>query len=604
VLLPTVLNPYGALAVEPLKTSLFRGLATVVGVSWVVGRLTQRGLTLELSSNPVVRAGLLVGLASVLSTALALNPPVSLFGSYVRGMGLLTELAGLLLLLSGADLLRDAARRERLLTAMLLGSVAPCLYAAGQWLGLDPLSWKGVTGITSTLGSPTFLGGYLVLVVPFTAYRVVVHARAIAAGAGAWPTAAYMLTLALLLLQCMVLVRAGIRGPLLGLATAVVLFALLAARAMPRAPRWAPHAVVGAAVVAVLGLAFVAGGGQELLAGRRFLAALDPDGSGAERLVVWQSALGLPLRDPLRAALGFGPEMQAVAFEHAERVAGMPGNQLWDRAHNLVLDAWLTGGWLGLVALLWLLAAAGRQAWLARSAADERQRLLAVAVLAALAGHVFEATFGFHTVVIGALFWTVLAVAAGLARGVWQPPPRSRFHVVAPVVATVAGVLLLPALAAPAIADALHGDAQLQASPQAAARQAEHAATWAPWVEEIPRFAATQWQELGFGPPGRAAELALERAAANLDEAVRRAPLDPFTHLRVARHEQALAARSRDPAVKAAHLERAEHACQRALSAGPYRLAAWEICAEVSQSRGAAAEAAARAERARQLRSG
>jgi hypothetical protein len=90
------------------------------------------------------------------------------------------------------------------------------------------------------------------------------------------------------------------------------------------------------------------------------------------------------------------------------------------------------------------------------------------------------------------------------------------------------------------------------------------------------------------------------RAETDLLESARRAPLDPFPRLRLARLYLLWAQRAGgSPDL----LERAEVACQQVLTLGPYRASAWDMCAEVSRRRGRRDEAAARAERASHLRS-
>ncbi len=67
--------------------------------------------------------------------------------------------------------------------------------------------------------------------------------------------------------------------------------------------------------------------------------------------------------------------------------------------------------------------------------------------------------FAFETVVTGAVFWVLLGLAASLT-------PRSLrkgslpFHPRLAMLAAAAGIMLLAAMAAPALADALYGAAR------------------------------------------------------------------------------------------------------------------------------------------------
>jgi hypothetical protein len=104
--------------------------------------------------------------------------------------------------------------------------------------------------------------------------------------------------------------------------------------------------------------------------------------------------------------------------------------------------------------------------------------------------------------------------------------------------ASVAGVLLVPLLAVPSIADNMYGRAiraELAGAAQTAALRAETAARWAPWVDEMPRLAGLNWEAIGLQRDGAASEQLLTCAETQLEEAVRRGPYDPFGHLRLAR---------------------------------------------------------------------
>ena len=181
--------------------------------------------------------------------------------------------------------------------------------------------------------------------------------------------------------------------------------------------------------------------------------------------------------------------------------------------------------------------------------------------------------------VTGALFWLLLGLAASLT-----PRPARTGHVRAPIwlagTGAVAGLLLLPLVAAPAVADALYGNAR-RANYEVGAQQEELAARWAPWVEELPRAAALDWQQVATrrsDPAARAQE------ALDLREAAARAPMEPLPQLRLTRLYLAQG-----------DLDAAEQACQRALATGPYRAAVWDTCADVSARRGLTAEAPAAA---------
>jgi O-antigen ligase len=575
IALPAAFNPSGQLAFEPLKTSILRAGAVLIAAAWLAHRLLGRPRT-DVGAHPVVRAGVLLVAVAAFSTVVSIEPELSFFGSFDRGMGWLSLAAGLVLLVTGADLFADARARERAITALLLGSIVPCAYWLVQRSGFDPIHWTTPDSLGSSLGSPTFLGGYLVFVVPFALYRVV-------STAGRTPFLASVAWLAVLVLACVVVLLADIRGPLVGLVAGLVTFAGLArvssGKRLARMDILGALGVLGAA--ATLALIAATTGGLDIV--RRFSRIGGSIDSSTERLTVWKDALSAPFTQPPRLLVGFGAETQSVVFEHAEATVRQTPAEFWDRAHNLFLDTWLTGGLLGVAALVLLLGCAFTSAWHAH--ASKNAGFLPIAVLAALTGHLVEVTFAFHTVVTSAMFWVVLGLAASLtprishALEVEVGSVRRRRAIVAS--AFLAAAALVPLLATPAVADALYGSAR-RSSSSSGARLEEQAAAWAPWVEELPRAAALDWianRRTDTDASGRA-ELDLRLAA-------EREPLAPLPRVRLT--EWFLAN---------GDLEAAENACQDAIRRGPYRARVWDACADVSVRRGQPDEAAARRDRA------
>jgi len=576
VVLPAAFNPGGVLAFEPLKASLLRCAAVLIGVCWLWSRLGGRRPSVDVGAHPVVRAGLaLIGLALV-STGFSIEPWLSFFGSFDRGMGWLSLAADGVLLVVGADLFADKARRERAINALLLGSVVPCGYMLVQRAGLDPIHWASLGAPGSTFGSPTFLGGYLVFVAPFALYRVVACARQ-------GSLRAYAGWLALLLVICSVVLMTTIRGPLLGLVAGVLIFAVLGRVGSGRRIGKVELAAAGGLLLAAVALAVAATGTRGVESLQRFLTIGQAIDSSSQRLTVWQDALRAPSGDTGRIVFGYGAETQSVLFEHAEATIRRTPVELWDRAHNILLDTWLTGGLIGVAALVVVLTLAVKGALSARSA--EPGNLLPAAILAALVGHLVEVTFAFDTVVTGAMLWVLLGFAASLTPR--SLPKRVPIPAHLAVLATAAGLLLLPALAAPAVADALYGLAR-RTDYEAGARLEEQASAWAPWIEELPRAAGLDWQQVANR---RADPTAHARAAQDLVAAAARAPLLPTPYVRLARLYLA-----------SGELETAEQSCLQAIATGPYRAPAWDVCADISAARGLTDEAGQRRSRADALR--
>lgn len=587
LVLPSAINPSGALGVEPEKASVLRVAAALIGALWLATRLLAPASGQPVRVSPLLGAALAWLACAGLSTAASIDPVLSLFGSYDREMGLLTLAAGPLLLVVGSDILAERAARERTVAALLLGAVVPCAYALLQQAGRDPLGWSGVVGVVSTFGSPTFLGGYLVLIAPFAAYRLVADGRLVASGAGPGTVGRYALTLAFALLLLAVVFEVAIRGPLLGLAISLVVFAVLVAR--PRARRSMVLTAVALLAAGLLGVALALLAGLDLAVFQRFAQIASPAGSAAERVGLWRAAMPLPLADPRRVLLGFGPETQSAAFEPSAAIVLLSSTEQFDRAHDLFVDAWLTGGLLGLGALVAVMLLGLRTAWATYRSASREASVLPAALLAALVGHLVEQAFAFPTVVTGAWVWVVLAFVVALAG---EDRRRAIRSVVAPRPILAAAVLILtlavlPALAGPAVADSLHGralEAEQRGDWRGAAGYAEAAAVWAPSAEELPRVAGIDWQTLGLRARGQEADVLLQRAADDFKEAIRRAPGDPYARARLGRHYAAWARHGSASTPVDELVQRGRTACQEAVAVGPHRPAIASACADVLRS--------------------
>ena len=575
VVLPTAINPLGVVAVEPLKASVLRVAAVLLAASWLVYRLAG-GSRVNVGAHPVVRGAVGVTSLAALSTAFSLEPQISFLGSFDRGMGWLSLAAGVVVLIVAADLFAAEARRERAVTALVLSAIVPCGYFLLQKVDIDPINWSTRGAPGSTLGSPTFLGGYLVVVAPFAAYRVIVAARGNLAG---WRIASYALWLAALLVICTVVLLTTIRAPLLGLAAGLITLGILLRGR--RGPGQTELAAGVAILIVAAALAIATAGSGGLRSFQRFLTIGGALDSSSQRLTVWQDSVRALFADPTRLLIGFGDESQPSIFEHSEATMRRTPVELWDRAHNLFLDTGLTRGLVGLSALLVVLIMAIRSAWTARAGGS----LLASVVLAALVGHLVEVSFAFHSVVTSTLFWLVLGLAASLTPR--QAEVLIRRNVPLACAAGAAGLLLVPLMAAPAVADSLYGAAR-RSNFAVGAQLEEQASAWAPWVEELPRAAGLDWQQVATRLGDRAAAA---RAEQDLVAAAQITPLMPVPQVRLTRLYLARG-----------ELDKAEAACQQAIANGPYRAEVWEACADVSASQGHAYEAATRKVRADAVR--
>ena len=554
VAVPLAFNPRGCNVFELPKSLALRALVLLMGLAACV-RFAEGRKRHDCLRPPLLWPGVASCLALALATVLSTNSRVSLWGSSERQQGLFTLGAYLALFLFVATGLRTRAQAERLWAALVWGSAPVVAYGLLQAAGLDPLHWRtdAASSVLSTVGRANFLGSYLVLVAPLTVARLVLARHR-------WPDGLLLAT------QLLTLALTQARGAWVGLGVATVGGAL----------GWAVatndrRAVLAALAMAVLALGFVAllnqtGGPLSPLTqlpGLDRLATLTrtDTGSTAARLTVWRATLSLVTARPW---LGYGPEAMRTVFVRVfppQLVYYQGRHVVVDRAHNLWLDLAMSAGLVGVVAFGSLLVGFGRLAWRElRRSRDRWQRVVWVALTAAVVGHLADLHFSFDLTASATVFWLLLGLGAALGRGLVPPASdriaSSELVALLPYLPPVLAVLALIGLFClrPFLADAACWQSQQGDRPLAARRiAAERAAHLCPLEPEYRLRLARVYLESG-DPPAAEAQLV---AAGQLS------PDDPW--IWAARGElYALWG-----AVEPAHYVRAEMAYRHALELAP-----------------------------------
>lgn len=269
----------------------------------------------------------------------------------------------LVVVLLGANLLRQPARQRIATWVMLAAGTAEALLAYGQWV--FAVGAVGATGeslrVVGTFGQPNPFAAYLNLALPLAlALALLVRDPRVR-----WPAA----TAALLLLGAQEL--AGSRGGLLGLAAGVAVM-LIVALGIER-----PALGIAVGGGALAALAWVTGILPAALQ-QRALHALRLDGvsltgplndanfSAVERLAHWVAGLRMVRAHPL-LGVGAGNYDPAYARYH------VPGwNLSLGHAHNYYINAAAETGLIGLAIFLFLTGAMLYAAWQAARRMDHR----------------------------------------------------------------------------------------------------------------------------------------------------------------------------------------------------------------------------------------
>ncbi len=501
----------------------------------------------------LLAAGLAVSLASAWFGASFTH---SLWSNYERMLGVLDQAHWVALALVLASVLRDAAAWRALIGANVIAAAAIACTVIARAADIEvpfygALPERSATRMGGPLGNSSYLSIYmlanLVLAAAFSARAWAAGAPGRRSGAYGWTAVAALLFGGFLL--------AGSVGGFAGLLGAAG-FALLAFMWFARGRR----RVAAVAALAVLSLGSASLVVRAVDPGRTALATIEvpaarwPGASALRyvgrvhvqrpsvqsRLAAWEAGLEGFAERPL---LGWGPG-------NFDTVFGLFGSGYaatsapHDQAHGKLVELAATTGLGGLSAwlALWMLALAV----LLRTAraADPPDRVFAVFVAAAVAGHLVQLQFLFDTAV-GTLFATIaLAYAAALEpkavpRAWWPRVPSAlsgrliRFAPRAPARAVHA------ALAAAAVSLAIWGLAVnrtilIAADARHVATDAVYSAVTAEGIEAFPPLAdfyrrtlffdlARNWNTWRSADPQLATHL-LEWADREADAAVRSQP--------------------------------------------------------------------------------
>ena len=339
--------------------------------------------------------------SAVLSTALAENQNVAIFGTYSRydGLSTLFTYAGLFWL--SVQTLKSPDDARGLLRALLAAAYAVAVIAILQVVR-DSLRVGGFTAAFGTMGNANVLGAFLAM-----AFALGLGELATAKSASGRILAVNVLVVVGLALL-MSFSRSGWAGA--GLGAAIVL------AGSRRSTSWTSMAAaVGGIAAALLAVAFVAGRGmgggfeleKQLL--QRGLTVFNFSEWGSSRLHIWADSVNLIKSRPVT---GYGPDNFGLVYPQFESgdwgVTNVGFHQQIDKAHAETLQVAATQGLIGLAAYLWILVAFGRAFWSGRS------RPGAVGVFAAFVAYQVTIQLNFTALAAALPFWILVAAACVL----------------------------------------------------------------------------------------------------------------------------------------------------------------------------------------------
>lgn len=411
VVAPLFFNTFSNRVFEPDKLHLVRSIALLMAVAWVVQLLDSglrrgegwRGLWTRVRRTPLVLPALVLVASYLLSTALSVVPRISFFGSYVRMQGTFSYLSYVAIFMMMLTNLRTRDQVSRLLHTVILTSLSISIYGIVQHAGLDPLPWGGNVRerVAANMGNAIFVAAYLIMAVFLTLERLLNSLTAMLSSdrgglSDSLRAGGYLF---ILVVQVIAIIYTQSRGPWMGLAAGLYVFAMLGLlllarwaaqrKQVPAGLGWLTRhlrsawlALIGLTVAGLLLLVTlnVPNGPLARVCDQRYVSRLctvfsTTEGTNAVRVLIWEGVADMmlaphaPIQQPdgtpdalnaLRPLVGYGPESMWVVYNRfypPELAHYESRNASPDRSHNETFDTLVRGGLFQFAAQLVLYSA-------------------------------------------------------------------------------------------------------------------------------------------------------------------------------------------------------------------------------------------------------
>ncbi len=431
IAVPVVINPHSRNICDVKDVVLGLGVAAGLGV-WLVAGLARGRLTWVRSRLNLLVLIFAAWAAVSITYAQFRYVAISEFARLAANVGIY---------LLAVVTLRSLRQATRVMIAAALGSIPVSAYAFAQATGHDFISYtmKEITRVFSFLGNPTFLGGYLILLIPI-AVALAWPLRPEGEGGGRWRWARTLVFSLLALAMLVSLLLSYTMSGLIGMIVGALIAALMAlARGGRRVMRWAIPGLAAGALLA---------GGAGMLVYRhmpptqqarvqKVLHFQDP--YAKERELHWRTAYAIFRESPL-VGRGYGNfrmvSLRKMAAEwYRQSPAQRQGLFAPAYAHNEYLQVLsglgLVGGILFLALLAAALAAAVRLYWRGR---ETGWRRVGLAILIGYLAFLFQNFFGvtFRQTGPVTFFWLWLGMLVVANRGQKELTPAAETQPAAP----------------------------------------------------------------------------------------------------------------------------------------------------------------------------
>ena len=415
-IIPLIINPFALDYWYKPKIDSIYALLIILGVIWGLQFLISRK-SVNIKKNVLFLPLSFYALVSIISTWYSVNTKISIYGDIFREEGIYTILSYIALTVIFSIMVESEQQLLTLLRALLISATIISLYAIIQYLGYNPTEhfiplFRGAENRSgSTIGNPTFLAKFLVLMLPL----------AIGCFLQSEQQKEKRLLLGSILVLFSALMVTFTRASLVSFACSLGLLAALL-KGTVLLPGKKQLRIIVVCILCIIMLVEL----QAMIRNKGMAGNSSPSitkkvqslfkGELQARLYLWEKAIMVIKERPL---LGYGLDNQGSALERFSLEYARTFNHagVLDRAHNNYIDIALAQGLVGLAAYLWVILTFLR--WLYKTTKAEKstkQKIMYCGLLAAFCGYCINDFFTFSTVSVSPTFWSLMGLTLSMDR--------------------------------------------------------------------------------------------------------------------------------------------------------------------------------------------
>lgn len=389
------------------KITLLNMLVFALIITWCIKRIFGSGDTYVYNKLLIPIACYV--LVAIASTKFAIDPSISMLGSYKRYNGLSSLLIYLFMFFIIVNYV-SKNEVDLLINIIILSTCLMCVYGVAQSCGIDFFNWNTGHGhrIQGTIGHPAFFSAYLIMTIPLVYYRAITQSTVFG----------FMFYLSLVVLIVITFYMTKTRASFIALVISNIFFFSLMGGFLLRRKRY--QVIIILFTVICISVVFNT---KDKSVIDRFKSEISVGGDVEKNL----TGTALKRYDNISIALrvvsdypflgvgldNFGVVYPKYAIEMSkEKGRDMIGRELQDRVHSDIFDVLVTTGILGLCAYAFCIYSYIRMMWCSRN----EHRFVILALGSGVLAYFIQNQFSFGHVPIITLFWILVGLSVIVCR--------------------------------------------------------------------------------------------------------------------------------------------------------------------------------------------